>query len=131
MSVKVKLDNPKKIMNRILNDKVGVFTAETWAKYFSRYTPKESGMLGQTYTTEPYKVTYTSIYAHFQHEGKVMVDDRGSTWAKLRQSKHYIDRKLTYSKEKNPQATDHWEELAKKNHKREVAQEITAFIKRS
>ena len=63
-------------------------------------------------------------------EGKVMVDDRGSTWAKPGTAKHYVNADLTYSKEKNPNATSHWEVPAQENYKSQVAQEIEDYIKR-
>lgn len=129
-SINVTMNNPKKIINRIINDKVKLFAAETWAKYFKKYTPMESGTLGSTYNTEPGKVTYTSVYAHFQWEGRVMVDDRGSTWAKPGTAKHYVNANLVYSKEKNPGATSHWEVPTQENYKSQVAQEIEDYIKR-
>ena len=59
-----------------------------------------------------------------------MVDDRGSTWAKPGTAKHYVNADLTYSKEKNPGATSHWEVPAQENYKSQVAQEIEDYIKR-
>ena len=129
-TINVVMNNPKKIINRILNDKVRLFASGTWARYFKKYTPMENGNLGSNCTTEPGKVTYTSVYAHFQWEGKVMVDDRGSTWAKPGTAKHYVNANLTYSKEKNPCTQSHWEEITQQNHKAQVAQEIEAYIKR-
>lgn len=123
--IKVKIDNPKKTMNRIIDNKVRLFASETWARYFKKYVPRDSGFMGETYTTEPGKVTYTSPYAHFQWEGRVMVDDRGSPWAKKDTKKHYTDRNLKYT---YPGASLHWEEITQKNHKSEVAQEITDYI---
>ena len=123
--IKVKINNPKKTMNRIIDNKVQLFASETWARYFKKYVPRDSGILGETYTTEPSKVTYTSPYAHFQWEGRVMVDDRGSTWAKAGTKKHYTSASLKYS---YPNASSHWEEITQKNHKSQVAQEITNYI---
>lgn len=125
--IKVIIDNPRKTMNRIIDDKTRLFASETWAKYFKKYTPRDSGFLGETYTTEPGKVTYTSPYAHFQWEGRVMVDENGSTWAKKDHKKYYTNRKLKYS---YPNASSHWEEVAEKNHKSAVADEITQYLKR-
>ena len=123
--IKVEINNPKKTMNRIIDNKVRLFASETWARYFKKYVPRDSGVLGETYTTEPGKVTYTSLYAHFQWEGRVMVDENGSAWAKKNSKKHYIGKNLKYT---YPNASSHWEEVAQKNHKSEVAQEITNYI---
>lgn len=124
-SIRVKINNPGQTIDRIIDNRVRLFASETWARYFKKYAPRDSGILGETYTTEPGKVTYTSVYAHFQWEGRVMVDDRGSTWAKPGTKKHYTSADLKYS---YPNATSHWEEVAEKNHKSKVAQEITAYI---
>lgn len=124
-NIKVKINNPKKTMNRIIDDSVKLFAAETWARYFKKHTPSDSRALKETYTTEPGKVTYTSVYAHFQWEGKVMVDDRGSTWAKKDTKKHYINANLKYT---YPGASSHWEEVAEKNYKSTVAKQITDYI---
>ena len=126
-SIKVKINNPKQTMNRIIDDRVKLFAAETWGRYFKKYVPKDSKTLSETYTTEPGKVTYTSLYAHFQWEGKVMVDDRGSPWAKKDTKKHYTGRNLKYT---YPGASSHWEEVAERKHKSKVAQEITDYIKK-
>jgi hypothetical protein len=128
--IKVKIDNPQKTMKRLISDDVRLYLAETWAKYFKKYTPMDSGTLGSTYETEPGKVTYTTPYAHFQWYGEVMVDDRGSTWAKPRTSKHYAGRNLVYSKEKNAKATSHWEEAAQKDCSSKVAAEVSDYIRR-
>lgn len=128
--IKVKINNPKKTMNRIIDDRVKLFAAETWARYFKKYTPMDNGTLGSTYTTEPGKVTYTSPYAHFQWKGIVMVDDRGSTWAKHGTEKHYTNANLNYSHEKNAKAQSHWEEAAERECKAQVAAEISDFISR-
>ena len=124
-NIRVRIDNPRQTVNRIIDDSVKIFASETWARYFKKYTPRDSGILGETYTTEPGKVNYTSVYAHFQWEGKVMVDDRGSTWAKPGTKKHYTSSDLKYT---YPNANSHWEKVAEKNHKADVARQITAYI---
>ena len=141
-TIKVKMNNPKKITNRIIDNRVRLFAAETWARYFKKYTPRDTGIMEETYSTgtrrnnkslkdsvekEPGKVTYTAPYAHFQWEGIVMVNKNGSTWAKQDEEKFYTNRKLNYS---YPWAHSHWEEVAERNHKRDVAEEITAYLKR-
>ena len=125
--IKVVIDNPRRTMNRIIDDKTRLFASETWAKHFNKYAPRDSGMLRENYITEPGKVTYTSPYAHFQWEGRVMVDENGSTWARKDHRKYYTNRNLKYS---YPGATSHWEEVAQKNHKSDVASEITQYLKR-
>lgn len=113
MNVKVEMNPSATIIKRILNDDVGRFTAETWGKIFEKYTPKDSGTLSQSYTTEPWKVTYEQKYSHYQWEG---VSKKGNP--------------LNYNKEKNFLAQSHWEEAAFRDKKDEVAKAITEYIKR-
>ena len=113
MKVRVEMKPSSQIVNRILDDDVGRFLSETWAKIFEKYTPRDSGTLGQSYITEPWKVTYTQRYAHYQWQG---VSKKGKS--------------LNYNKEKNMLAQSHWEEAAERDKSSEVARAVTEYIKR-
>ena len=127
MSVTIKINNPNKTLKRILSDDVRLYASQTWARYFTKYVPRDSSVLKDTYELEPGKVTYTSVYAHYQWEGRVMVgQESGSAWAKPREKKVYTSRNLDYS---YPKATSHWEEQAQRNDKAAVANQITNYIK--
>ena len=53
----------------------------------------------------------------FLYEGKVMVDpETGSPWARKGAKKVVTDKSLNYSKNRNPKATDHWFDKAKKQY---------------
>ena len=113
MKVRVEMKPSSQIVNRILDDDVGRFLAETWAKIFEKYTPRDSGTLGQSYITEPWKVTYKQRYSYYQWKG---VSKNGKP--------------LNYNKEKNILAQSHWEEVAKRDKSSEVARAVTEYIKR-
>lgn len=113
MKIKVEMKPSGQIVDRILDDDVGRFLSETWAKIFEKYTPRDSGALGQFYTTEPWKITYTQRYAHYQWQG---VSKKGKP--------------LNYNKEKNMLAQSHWEEAAERDKGSEVARAVTEYIKR-
>lgn len=113
MGIKVEINPISKIVNHILDDDVGRFTAETWARIFGKYTPKDTGTLSQSYITEPWKVTYEQVYSHYQWEG---ISEKG--------------RPLNYNKEQNMLAQSHWEEAAFRDKKDEVARAITEYSKR-
>ena len=113
MRVRVEMKPSSQIVNRILDDSVGRFLAETWAKIFEKYTPRDSGALGQSYITEPWKITYDQKYAHYQWQG---VSKKGKP--------------LNYNKEKNMLAQSHWEEAAERDKSSEVAIAVTEYIKR-
>lgn len=111
--IKVQINNPNTILNRILDDDVGRYTAETWGKIFEKYVPMDSGTLSQDYITEPWKITYKQVYSHYQ-------------WKGVSKSGH----PLNYNKEKHPLATKEWEKVAERNKKSEVARAITEYIRR-
>lgn len=113
MKVRLEMKPSSQIVNRILDDDVGRFLSETWAKIFEKYTPRDSGTLGQSYITEPWKVTYTQRYSHYQWQG---VSKKG--------------KQLNYNKEKNMLAQSHWEEAAERDKSSEVARAVTEYIKR-
>lgn len=113
MSVQIKFKPPSAVLSRFVDDDVGRFAAETWAKMMTKYVPYRSGMLSQTYVTEPFKVTYIQRYSHYQWQG---VSQSGNP--------------LNYSKDQHPLVESHWEEVAEREHKREVAKAITEYIKR-
>lgn len=53
----------------------------------------------------------------FLYEGKVMVDpETNSPWARPGAKKIVTDKNLDYDKSRNPKVTDHWFDVAKKNH---------------
>ena len=113
MKVKIELSPSNTIIAKLLNEKVGIYLAETWAKQFKKYIPADTKMLMNNYVTEPYKVTYNQKYARYQWEG---VSSKG--------------RPLNYSKDVNPFAQSHWEQAAFRDKKDEVARSMSEFIKR-
>lgn len=114
MGVSVKIYSADKTCKRIIGSPiVKRYVAETWATIFRKYTPKDSGLLSQTYTIDDSKITYEQNYSHYQWYG---ISKNGKP--------------LNYNREKNVNATSHWEEYAYKAKKEEVANSITEFIKR-
>lgn len=115
MPTRIKVEIPLKVVDDIVkSDDVGLFTAATWARYMDKYVPYYEGMLSTTAdTTEPFKITYTQEYSRYQWKG---VSKSGKA--------------LNHSKEEHPLATSHWEEPAYARYKDNVAQEITAYLRR-
>lgn len=107
MKISVQIFNTKQTMDRILNERVGIFTAETCARYFNQYVPMEKGNLSQTYTTEPYKITYEMPYAH----------------------RIYTGTNFNFSKQQHPLATSYWDKAAYAAQKGNIAKEISDYIK--
>lgn len=130
MKISVEVFNPKKTFKRIFSDDVRKYAHTQLHAYCSPYVPMDSGALDQTVDITPNYVHYKSPYAHFQWDGKVFVDERGSTYAKRNTSKHATDRHLKYSPDKHPLATSHWEQAAMKAKGGQLAEDIEQYIKR-
>lgn len=75
------------------------------------------------------EIVYSTPYARFQYMGKVMVDDRGSTWAKKGTKKHVINKNLVYSTDRHPQATSKWFEKAKEEYKEKWVKLVKGVVK--
>lgn len=111
MSVKVKVDTSgvsKKVDRICRHEGVGIYAAETLARLMTPYVPMDTGTLSQSYTTTPYKVIYNQPYAHRLYEGDG----------------------FNFSREKHPLATAHWDEAVKTAKGKQLADEITKYIRR-
>ena len=121
---------PAQIAKRIFDEQTMTYVHTRLHAYCSEYVPMDSGMLDQTVDITPKYVHYKSPYAHFQWEGLVFVDERGSTYALPSHSKHPTERKLQYSPDHHPLATSHWEQAAMAAHKDDLCKDIEAYLKR-
>jgi hypothetical protein len=108
MKVSIKIFNPQKTINRILDDDVGTFMAETCGRYFNKFVPMQTGMLSQTYETKPFELIYNQPYAR----------------------KMYYGDGFNFSKEKHPLATSRWDKASFEVNKRKIASEVTKYINR-
>ena len=117
MSQEIKLEWNKS-QAQLINDlgitrQLNLFIAQTAAKLMNPYVPMDSGALSQNYrieaTEKENKIIYSSPYAHYQYYGELMLAKNGSTWAKRGERKYYSGRRLNYSKQMHPLATDHWD----------------------
>lgn len=140
--IKVKIFSPQATAKRICEDnRVGLFLATTWHRYFSEYTPMQTGNLRDSVSLEPFKVTYNQPYAHYQWEGIKYNDPliNASGWFDVNAGRWYshsgvtkvrTEIPLNYSQEQNPLATSHWEEPAQQAFKATVATQVSAYIRR-
>lgn len=131
MSIEIKWNRtPQQILDRILDDAAMTYAHTRLHAYCSDYVPMDSGMLDQTVDITPECVHYKSPYAHFQWEGLVFVDERGSTYALPNHSKHATTAPLKYSTDKHPLATSHWEVAAMAAHMGDLCKDIENYLKR-
>ena len=108
VSVKVDIPNIPKISKRIFSDSVRKYANTRLHAYCSPYVPMDTGMLDQTVDITPKYVHYKVPYANRVHVGENM----------------------NFSKDKHPLATSHWEKAAMTAKGQQLADEITAYIKR-
>lgn len=131
MSLEIKWNRtPQQILNRIFDAQTMTYVHDRLHAYCSDYVPMDSGTLDQDVDIKPEYVHYKSPYAHFQWEGVVFVDDRGSTYARRNHSKHATSTPLHYSQDYHPLATSHWEQATMAAHKDDLCKDIEDFLKR-
>lgn len=121
---------PGEIFRRIFDEETRTYMHVRLHSFMSSYVPMDSGNLDQDVNITPDYVEYKVPYAHFQWNGKVFEDDRGSTYAKRNTSKHETDRALHYSPDQHPLATDHWEQAMWAARGADYCDDISEYIRR-
>lgn len=103
---KHKLDNAR-------NDLIYQIIADT-----QDYVPFNQGILSNSARPEndSTEIVYNTPYARFLYMGKLMLDERGSSWAKKGHKKHVVNKNLTYSKEHHSKADSKWYERSKEDN---------------
>lgn len=129
ISAKVELNIPR-ILDKVENDKFGLFLAHKWKRLINPYTPHRTGNLERNVVYRPFEIEYLSPYSHYQYNGALYVDplykvggftkDGGITWfSRPGIKKVNTGRPLNYLKDHNPQATGHWDQAAEKAGQKE------------
>lgn len=108
MATKITWYNKKATVDRIFSDKVGKFTAQTFARYADKFVPMDTGALSQTYVIRPFEVEYTVPYA----------------------KKVYTGTHINFRPDHHPLATALWDKPTMDAHEKQIAEEITQFIAR-
>lgn len=110
MAVTVKLDIPNisGISKRLFTPDVKKYAHTRLHAYCSPYVPMDTGYLDQTVDITPDYVHYKAPYAHKMWDGDGM----------------------HFSTDNHPLATAHWEKAAMTAKGQQLADEITAYIKR-
>ncbi len=129
-------------IQKILQDKgvdaggsVQAFHTQNVLRRIGRYMPYRSGMtikvtIAQTDIRKPVIVTNTP-YARFLFYGRLMVgDETGSPWARRGETKHVVDRPLTYDQSKNPRAGARWDRALIAAEGAALAADLQRYIKR-
>lgn len=104
----VTLNNGQKTIQRILGEGVKVYANTRLHAYCSPYVPMDTGYLDQTVDISAECVHYKAPYAHKMWDGDG----------------------LNFSKDKHPLATSHWEKAMAVSKGQQLADDITAYIRR-
>lgn len=123
-TVVVSIDiNAPHIVNRVTNDRFGLFAAHEWKRLIDPYTPHDTGVLQSNVSFAPFAIHYRSKYAHYIYTGEVYVDplynvggfySEGFGWwsrpgvAKIPSGRSF----RRFNTNTNPNATDHWDVVA-------------------
>ena len=108
MAVKVEIDNPTKIFNRIVTDAKRLEINKMVEKNMAPYVPRDTGALMGNTTVDKRGITYNENYAKVNYDG----DGRN------------------FSREKNPLATAHWDKAMMAAKSGIISKEIERIIKR-
>ena len=50
--------NEPQILEKVQNDRFGLFVSQSWKRLIDPYTPRDTGVLQDTAQIEPWKITY-------------------------------------------------------------------------
>lgn len=111
-----------------------LFMAQEAKRLMTTYVPAKNMVLSSNVRTfvegDKGVIHYLSPYAHFQHEGYVMVSRiTGSPWAKKGESKVVTDRFLNHSGARHPLATAEWEKEMKAAKMEAYTAAVQAYIR--
>ena len=95
-TVKVVLNEPS-ILNKVKNDKFGLFLAQEWKRLISPYTPRREGTLEDTAIVRPFEIEYIQPYSHYVYYGET----------------------FNFRRDANPYATYEWDKAAEKTGQKE------------
>lgn len=122
------------------DEKLMLHAHSRFAEYCAAYVPMENGTLSKSTNITPDFVEWTQKYAHYMYMGEIygpnipIKDDTTGTiigyFSPLGKQKHPTGRRLTYSKEVHPQATDHWGDAAVAAHMADLLEDIGKHIEK-
>lgn len=126
VGIELNLNMPR-VLSKVENDEFGLFLAKTWKMLIDPFTPNREGIMQHSGVLHPFEIYYKGPYSHYMYNGIIYgpnfpIDANGkfvfpydSTkvvgWVSP-PNKHPTGRRFNYSKDKNPQATDHWDKAA-------------------
>lgn len=72
-TITVRVDlNEAQILQRVQNDRFGLFVAQEWKRLIDPYTPRDTGTMQDTAKITPWTITYDTRYARYVYYGANM-----------------------------------------------------------
>lgn len=119
------------------NGEAQAFFTETCATHMDKYVPMKDGTLSASERHTSDEIRYSTPYAHYMYEGKVMgpnipIKDKEGRIVRWfsRGPKEYTGADIVYSKEQHSLATSHWAEKMWTAEKADILKEMADFFKR-
>lgn len=88
MKLRIDLNEPQ-ILKKVTSDKFGLLVSHEWKRLINPYTPRDTGLLEQNVTENPFSLHYRQPYAVYVYNGEDMQFQKN-----------------------NPYSTDHWDKKA-------------------
>lgn len=113
MKCRVDLNEPK-IMQKVTNQRVLLFSTAMWWQLTRPYTPRDTGRLEETAKIEPGRIIYNPVSP-----------ETGEHYAQ----KVYYGEDINFHTTHNPYATHHWDRAAEQAGKKsDLYREINDYI---
>lgn len=118
------------ILKAARGDKVGLCAAKEWHRLYLPYVPWDQGIMARNVEYEPWKITHTQPYAHYQYEGQVYgpsfpIQEGAAFFSPKGKKKRPTGRALKY---KNPRAAAKWDQAAIPTQGNKLTQAIQDYI---
>ena len=118
------------ILKAARGDKVGLYAAKEWHKLYLPYVPRYMGIMADNVEYEPWKITHTQPYSHYQYAGQVYgpsfpIQEGAAFLSTKGKKKHPTGRALHY---KNPRAAAKWDQAAIPAQGHKLTQAIQSYI---
>ena len=89
--------NEQSILNKVKNNKFGLFLAQEWKRLISPYTPRRDGTLEDTAQVRPFEIEYIQPYSAYVYYGET----------------------FNFRRDSNPYSTYEWDIAAEKAGQKE------------
>ena len=138
LEIKFGLTDLMKNIENSVDDQTMLYVHNRFAQRISPWTPFQEGILSSSVEITPEYIRYDGPYAHYVYEGivygpNIPIKQNGQIvrWVSPplgKGSKHPTGKKMEYTKERHPLATDHWDKAAMQTQLDPFIEEIKEYL---